>query len=201
MLYTKGEIMSEIALEKNDHNRVCPHKFAFMLDNRIRRYLQKPERILREYIKSGDTVFDLGCGPGFFSVDMAKMVGPTGTVVAVDLQEEMFKHLKRKAKKHKIQDRIICHKCGSRDIGLDTQADFILAFYMIHEVPDTRYCLMQLKKMLKPAGRILVVEPKMHVSEALFRSMIMQAEEVGLKALDYPRRKGGRSVVLGIRNS
>ncbi|MBU2481355.1 MAG: SAM-dependent methyltransferase, partial [Proteobacteria bacterium] len=59
---------------------VCSHSISFILDNFFRRILQNPEKIVKEYIGNGDTVIDLGCGPGFFSIEMAKMVGTTGKV-------------------------------------------------------------------------------------------------------------------------
>ena len=47
--------------------RVCPVERAGGLYNKIRRWLQNPQKILRPYIEEGMTVLDLGCGPGFFS--------------------------------------------------------------------------------------------------------------------------------------
>lgn len=59
-------------------SRVCPVERAGHLDNRIRRWLQNPQKILRPYIEEGMTVIDVGCGPGFFSIEMAQMVGKSG---------------------------------------------------------------------------------------------------------------------------
>ena len=59
-------------------DRVCPVERAGMLDSRFRRWLQNPEKIVRPYLREGMTAVDLGCGPGFFTVDMAIMVGETG---------------------------------------------------------------------------------------------------------------------------
>ncbi|MCP4372916.1 MAG: SAM-dependent methyltransferase, partial [Deltaproteobacteria bacterium] len=59
----------------NRNNRICPVERAGSLDSRIRRWLQNPQKILKPYIKEGMTVLDVGCGPGFFSIDMAQMVG------------------------------------------------------------------------------------------------------------------------------
>ena len=50
--------MNEIIQSKSDNNHVCPHKFGFMLDNRVRRLFQNPVKILKEYINPGDTVMD-----------------------------------------------------------------------------------------------------------------------------------------------
>jgi ubiquinone/menaquinone biosynthesis C-methylase UbiE len=177
---------------------VCPHQISFMLDNWFRRLIQHPKKIAGEYIKNGDTVFDMGCGPGYFSIDLAKMVGETGKVFAVDLQESMLIKVKKKAIRHGMSDRMEFHQCNASHIGLNQKADFILAYYMIHETPDPKAFLSELRNILKPGGRILVVEPKMHVSQSAFESMVKDAESAGLHAIDFPPKKGGRSVLFGI---
>jgi ubiquinone/menaquinone biosynthesis C-methylase UbiE len=180
-------------------NHICPHKFAFMLDNIFRRCLQHPRKVVGEYLRLGDTVIDLGCGPGFFTIDMAKMVGPTGKVIAVDLQRPMLDTVARKARRHKVAEWVACHPCEAGRIGLAAHADFILAFYMIHETPDPHTCLMQIKELMKADARLLVVEPKMHVSQQKFEAMARQAEGAGLVVLDHPPKKGGRSLLLGLK--
>lgn len=180
------------------NGHVCPHQISFILDNWFRRLIQHPNKIAGEYIKNGDTVFDMGCGPGYFSIDLAKMVGETGKVIAVDLQESMLKKVKKKAARHGVSDRMEFHQCNASRIGLNEKADFILAYYMIHETPDPKVFFLQLRDMLKTNGKLLVVEPKMHVSQTAFRRMIKDAETAGLRVIDRPKKKGGRSVLLGI---
>ena len=190
--------MSETIAMEEEQARVCPHKFAFMLDNRIRRWIQNPKRIVGDYIKRGDTVIDMGCGPGFFAIDMAKMVGEEGRVIAVDLQENMLDHVKKKAAKHGVLERMDFHQCEANTIGMQRKVDFILAFYMIHETPDPYGCLCEMKDMLNKNGRLMIVEPTMHVSQELFHTMCKEAEEAGLKIIGFPKRKGGRSVLFGV---
>jgi ubiquinone/menaquinone biosynthesis C-methylase UbiE len=75
----------------NENNiRVCPVEKAGMLDNSVRRLLQNPKKILEPYIYNGMTILDLGCGPGFFSIEIAKLLTDSGKVIAADLQEEML---------------------------------------------------------------------------------------------------------------
>ncbi len=180
--------------QKSDH--ICPHKFAFMLDNWFRKLLQNPKKILGEYINKGNTVMDVGCGPGFFSIDMAKMVGETGKVIAVDLQPQMLEKVKRKATRKGVVDRMTFHQCGSTGIGLDQKVDFILAFYVIHETPNSKEFLAELKQMLNQGGKLLVVEPKMHVTQEKFDIMLKHAREAGLQVAGFPTGKGGRSVLF-----
>ena len=66
--------------EKNEH--VCPVEKAGGFDSGIRKLLQRPKKILGNYAREGMTVLDLGCGPGFFSVEMAEMVGASGKVIS-----------------------------------------------------------------------------------------------------------------------
>ena len=175
---------------------MCPHQMAFTLDNWIRRLFQNPVKLLAEYIEEGDVVVDMGCGPGFFSIDMAKMAGDGGRVIAVDLQAAMLNRVKKKAARHSVADRMTYHQCRTDGIGLSCAADFILAFYMVHETPDPRRFFAETKSMLKAGGKLLVVEPKMHVSQASFESMVADAALAGLQAVDFPTGKGGRAVLL-----
>jgi ubiquinone/menaquinone biosynthesis C-methylase UbiE len=59
----------------SEASHLCSWKIAFALDNPIRRIIHNPKKILGGYIELGQTVLDLGCGPGTFSLAMAKMVG------------------------------------------------------------------------------------------------------------------------------
>lgn len=176
---------------------VCPHTIAFFLDNWFRTLIQNPKRIVGAYINAGDTVVDLGCGPGFFAVAMARMAGEQGRVIAVDLQEKMIAHVKRKAARKGMLARMAFHRCAADRIGLETEADFILAYYMVHETPDPKAFLEEATGLLKETGRMLVVEPRFHVDKARFHAMLEDAKAVGLKVEDFPKGKGGRSVLFG----
>ena len=189
--------MSDFVYHKSVGPHVCSHKIGFILDNWFRRVIQNPKKVVGEYIQKGDTVIDMGCGPGFFSIDMAKMVGEEARVIAVDLQEHMLSKVRKKARKHGTMGQMDFHQCESDIIGLNVKADFILAYYMIHETPDSGAFLTEMGTMLKEKGRLLVVEPKFHVSQKKFETLLRKAEKSGLKALAFPKGKGGRSVLLG----
>ena len=179
--------------------RVCPHQAAFLLDNGIRRLLQPPRRILTPFIAPGDTVVDLGCGPGFFTLPLARLTGPKGKVLAVDLQARMLARVRRKAERQGLADRIVCHQCLPDRIGLSLQADFILAWYMMHETPDPANLLRELRTLLKPDGRLLVVEPKMHVSRARFTALEEDARAAGWVCRAPFGGMLSRGVLLGLR--
>jgi len=190
--------MQTEAMNQTQNEHVCPYQMAFILDNWFRKLIQKPGKIVGNYINEGDTVIDVGCGPGFFSIDMARMVGKTGKVIAADLQPQMLEKVKKKALKHGVSERMEFHQCQSVSIGLDCKADFILGYYMIHETGNPRSFLAEMSQALKTGGKLLIVEPRMHVNQRLFETMIAEARDVGLKVVDYPKGKGGRSVLFTI---
>lgn len=133
------------------------------------------------------TVLDIGCGPGFFSIDIARMVGSSGRVIAADLQEGMLAKLKEKISGTELEKRITLHKCQEDKIGVSKNVDFILAFYMVHEVPNQAEFFNEIKSILKPNGRLLVVEPPFHVSRKAFEETIEKARAAGLVLIKGPK--------------
>ncbi len=75
----------------------CPPWFLFTFDNPLRRWLHNPRKIVRPFVSPGDTVLDVGCGMGTFTIDLASYVGPQGKVIAADLQEAMLDGLEKRA--------------------------------------------------------------------------------------------------------
>lgn len=180
-----------------DHD-VCPASHAGMLDHPVRRLLQPPGRILGPYLHHGDSVLDIGCGPGYFSRAMARMVGPSGCVVAADLQDEMLAILRERAEKEGIAARIRLHKTRPETLDLGTMGpfDFILAFYVVHEVPDAGRLFDEIAAVLRPGGRALVVEPTFHVSSEEFMEMTGRAIRAGLVPAKGPYVLFSRTVLM-----
>ena len=148
------------------------------------------------YIKEGMRVLDLGCGPGFFTIDIARMVGRSGRVIATDLQEGMLVRVKDKIRYTELADRISLHRCKENTIGLSVQVDFVLAFYMVHEVPDQEGLFDELATLLKPGGQVLVVEPPIHVSRHAFADTIGKARAAGFIPVERPSIFLSKAVVL-----
>ncbi len=174
-------------MSSNKKNRVCPVEGAGVLDFSLRKLFHNPVKILKPYINEGMTVLDLGCGPGFFSIEMAKMVGKTGRVIAADLQDGMLERLNLKVKNMKLENTIKLHKCQSDTIGLDEKVDFILIFYMLHEVPDQHKFINELKTLLKPNGKIFIIEPKFHVSNNDFHKSADVVKQSGFNIVASPK--------------
>jgi ubiquinone/menaquinone biosynthesis C-methylase UbiE len=180
----------------NGKNRVCPVEYAGSLDNRLRRWIQDPRKILGPYIVEGMTVLDLGCGPGFFTIELAQMVGKSGRVIAADLQEGMLQKLRDKIQGTELEERITLHKCEENKIGLPEDADFILAFYMMHEVSHQEEFFNEIKSILKSNGHLFIVEPPLHVSKTEFEEMVKKAKDAGFTPVESPKVLFSKTVIL-----
>jgi len=183
-------------MENDINKRVCPVEIAGSLDNRFRRLIQNPARMLKPYITEGMIVLDLGCGPGFFSIEMAKLINGSGKVIAADLQEGMLEKVNNKIAGTNIEQYIKLHKCGENKIGLTEKVDFVLACYMVHEVPDQENLFLELKSILNPGGKIYIIEPPFHVSKKAFEKMAEMLTNIGFEITERPKTLFGRSLTI-----
>jgi len=178
------------------HEHVCPWWVCFTFDNFLRKLLHNSEEILRPYVVEGNTVLDIGPGMGYFSIPLARTVGETGKVIAADIQPEMLRVLQKRAKKAGVEKRIITHLCKADSLGLDIQFDFILAFWMVHEVPNPLALFEEIKSLLKPSGKFLFAEPVLHVNQAMYEKTIKTAELAGLVMKEKPKISLSRSALF-----
>jgi ubiquinone/menaquinone biosynthesis C-methylase UbiE len=132
------------------------------------------------------TALDLGCGMGYFSIGMAKLVGETGKIISVDIQQKMLDILMKRARKAGVADRITTFLCEANNIGSHEEADFALAFWMAHETPDACNFFSQVHSVLKKSGKLFLAEPRLHVTAAEFSKTVSIAQESGFKHLDSP---------------
>lgn len=168
-------------------------KIAGVLDNRFRKIIQSPRRILKNYVKKGMKVLDFGCGPGMFAMGMVDL---GAEVIAADLQQGMLELLKENIKKTIYEEKIRMVKCGQDDINVREQVDFILAFYVVHEVKNKEKLFKQLKEILKDKQKLYIAEPAFHVSRNRFERELEIAEKQGFKLIRRPKMILSRAAVL-----
>ena len=107
---------------------ICPWWFAYTFDNSFRRIFYNPEKMLASYVSKGMTVLDVGCGMGFFTIGLARLVDDIGCVIAADVQPKMLDVMQKRADKAGVSSIIRLHRCEPNNLGVDTPVDFILAF-------------------------------------------------------------------------
>ena len=182
----------------SENGHICPWWLAYTFDNPLRKLFHKPQKMLGPYIKKGMKVMDIGCGMGFFSIGMAKLVGEKGEVFSVDLQPKMLEVTEKRAKLAGVAERIFLHRCGPDTLDIDEKVDFILTFWMVHEVKDQRDFFSQLQSNLNGGGMILTAEPKMHVSAEDFQKTLAIAQSVGLQLCGQPPIRFSHTALLKI---
>jgi ubiquinone/menaquinone biosynthesis C-methylase UbiE len=177
-----------------DH--VCPWWLAFTFDNPLRRLLHDPEKILAGLVKPGMIVADIGCGMGFFSIAMARMVGQTGKVLSLDIQQEMLDRLMKRARRQAVPAVIETRLIPNDDITINESLDFVLAFWMVHETGNIPRFLRQVASVLKLGGSMMIAEPRMHVSARTFQEELQFARDAGFRVQEGPKTGWSRTAVL-----
>jgi len=178
------------------HNMVCPWWLCFTFDNPLRKLLHNPEAILSPYVRLGSTVIDIGPGMGYFSIPLARLVGPAGRVIAIDVQAKMLAALTGRAARSGIAERIQTYLASPDSLGNHPKADFVMAFWMVHEVPNQQTFLTEIFGFLKPKGLFLLAEPILHVPKKSFLRTVQTANEIGFIVKDMPKIRLSHSVLL-----
>lgn len=163
---------------------VCPWWLGWLLASPIRKLFQGPARILAPHVREGMTVLEPGPGMGFFTLELARRVGPTGHVFAVDVQPRMLVGLRRRSARAGLDDRIVTRLATQESLGVESLegvVDFVLAFAMVHELPDAAHFFAEIRMVLAPGGKVLLAEPKGHVKPAEFEASLAAAARAGLR--------------------
>ena len=179
--------------------RVCPWWLGYLLVAPLRRLFQDPAALLAPHLAEGMTVLEPGSGMGFFTLEIARRVGAAGRIVAVDVQPRMLAGLRRRAEKAALGGRIETRLAQADRLGVDDlegKVDLVFAFAVVHEMPDARRFLEEAARLLKPGGRLLVAEPRGHVTGRDFAAMLETAGSLGLRLAERPAIRGSWTAVL-----
>jgi SAM-dependent methyltransferase len=180
---------------------VCPWWLGYLLASPLRRLGSDPAALLAPFVHPGDTVLEPGPGMGFFTVELARRVGPAGRVVAVDIQPRMLAGLERRLARRGLGGRVEARLAGPDTMlldGLQGRVDFVLAFAVVHEFPAPGPFFQQVASTLKPGALLLLAEPRGHVSRARFQEELDAAGRAGLAAQPGPRARRSWTALLAL---
>jgi ubiquinone/menaquinone biosynthesis C-methylase UbiE len=180
-------------------NHVCPWWLGYLLLAPMRRISQRPSRILGPFVRPGMLAVEPGCGMGFFTLDLARMVSPGGRVVAIDLQPRMLAGLRRRVARAGLEGTVEIRQAERDRLGIDDlagQVDLVVALYVVHELQDPAAFFAEVARALKPEGALLVLEPPLHVSRGAFESSLARAARSGLVVRDRPKIGRNRAALL-----
>jgi|SRR5271157_1039707 len=180
-------------------HRVCPWWLGYLLASPIRRIFQQPGKLLAGHVRPGMTVLEPGPGMGFFTLELARMVGESGRVIAVDIQPRMIDVLRRRAARAGVLDRVDARLAAADSLGLADVTgvvDFTLAFAMVHELPAAAPFFREVAQASKPGARLLLVEPAGHVTASHFDGELQAARDAGFTPVERPSVGRSRSALL-----
>jgi ubiquinone/menaquinone biosynthesis C-methylase UbiE len=177
---------------------LCPFWVGYLLLSPLRKLVENPDKIFKPLVREGMVVLEPGCGMGYFTLPLARMVGPSGRVIAADIQTKMLGSLARRAQRANlsriIEARLITSAMPFED--LENQVDFIAAIHMVHETSDSKAFFAQMAKTMKTDARMLILEPKGHVSEKAFTASLDQTRQAGLIPVPGETDPGKRRALL-----
>ena len=135
------------------------------------------------HVKPGQTVCDMGCGNGYYTLELARMVGQRGKVLAVDIQPEMLSLLNQRAAKADIENiepilgTLIDPKLPAASL------DVILLVDVYHEFSHPEHMLRAMRDSLKPKGRLVLVEFRLEDPEVPIKLLHKMSKKQILKEL------------------
>lgn len=138
----------------------APAFATWLIDNPFRRrFIQNPEIIAdRMSLAPGMTVLDIGPGKGSYTLAAAAKVRPGGTVYAADIQETVVRRLQQRLEKEQVINIIPCLEDVYRLSFADEIFDRVLMVACLPEIPDKVRALREIRRVLKPDGRICLCE-------------------------------------------
>ncbi len=170
-------------------HRVCPWWLGYFLASPVRRWMQDPVKVVAPYVREGMTVLEPGPGMGFFTLEIARLVGSSGRVVAVDIQPRMLSSLKRRATRAGLLERVDARSTFPNSLGIGDLAgavDFTLAFALVHELPDAKPFFAEVAAASKRGAGLLFAEPAGHVKPADFETELAAATHAGFELVNRP---------------
>lgn len=109
-------------------------------------------------VRAGDRVLDIGCGPGVFTVPLGRAVGATGQVFAADVQPEMVEACERRVEALGLAN-VAVGRSEENSIPLPpASVDLVFACQLLHELEDPAAFLAELRRVLRPTGRLAAIE-------------------------------------------
>jgi ubiquinone/menaquinone biosynthesis C-methylase UbiE len=124
------------------------------MDNFVRRWFSPPKKKVSEFLSAGSVVADVGCGPGYFTIPMAELVGSTGKVYAADSDPTSIKALRAKSEARRLENIIEAHTTSAANLGAipDLSVDFVFANAVLCCMVDHSGAVAEVKRILKPQG-------------------------------------------------
>jgi ubiquinone/menaquinone biosynthesis C-methylase UbiE len=133
----------------------------------------------------GERLLELGVGTGYYSLDLAEWVGPDGRLELFDLQQEFLDHVTRAAAERGLTNLVPTQGDATALPYEDASMDAVILTAVLGEIPDTAAALREIRRVLKPNGRLVVGELFGDPHFTTLASLKRQAAEAGLSYAEH----------------
>ncbi len=162
------------------HSSPCPAALSWLVDNPLRRRYMRPV-LDRIGIQPGERVLELGPGPGAFTVGAALRAGPTGKLIAVDIQPEMIAQVERRVREAGLTN-VETHVASAHHLPLDGESvNRAFLITVLPEIPDPSRALAEVHRVLRPDGVLSVTEEFSDPDYLFLPETIRLVEAAGLR--------------------
>ncbi len=159
----------------------CPFALSWIVDNPLRRW---DERVAHVHagLRPGETVLELGPGPGAFTLEAAQRVRPAGKVIAVDIQPKMIAQVQARVQAAGVT-HVDTHVAGAYELPLeDASVDRAYLITVLPEIPDPVRALREIHRVLKPGGVVSMTEEFLDPDYPRRATTTAWAQAAGLEA-------------------
>jgi ubiquinone/menaquinone biosynthesis C-methylase UbiE len=157
LLGAAAAVILAAALWWRKNPSACPYGQRF--------WVEAPHPIIsRERLRSvlrpqpGEALLEIGVGTGYYSLDLAEWVAPAGTLELFDLQQEFLDHVTRAASERGLTNLVPTRGDATRLPYEDASVDAVVLTAVLGEIPDAAAALREIRRVLKPSGRLVVGE-------------------------------------------
>jgi arsenite methyltransferase len=158
-LVAAGPVLLAQTTTQQHHPPETTNEYIKVLEDPGRDAWQLPDQVIENLgLHQGDEVADLGAGSGYFTVRLAREVGPGGKVYAVDIDPKMLDYIDRRAQEEKL-DNIQTILADPDNPKLGSQSvDLIFICDVLHHIHDRDKYYPKLYRALRPSGRLVDID-------------------------------------------
>ena len=192
-------VSTELTRIPDSNHRVPPWWMGYLFLLPVRKLWENPRNVLEPWVHEGDTAFELGPAMGYFTLDLARLVGPGGRVICSEVQPRMLEVLERRLEKAGLSDTVDARIGQPDDPCIDDLVgtlDFAYLHHVIHEVTDPARVIGRVSAAMRPGGKVFLAEPNGHMKKEEFLQEVALAQETGLRAITRPRIWRQMTVVM-----
>ena len=178
--------------ERHGRGGPFPARDAASLLNPLREWIQPSAATVRAFrLRPGDTVLELGPGPGYFTVEAGRAVGARGRVVCMDIQPGMLAALRGRLWHHGVTNARLLLGDATRLPLAAASVDAAFLVTVLGEIPDRPRALAELRRVMKPGGVLSILETMTDCDYQLEDSVRDLCGAYGFTVLDHQRQRTG----------